>query len=106
MYDFGSLAKGFRYFEQIKNVDDMNDSGLWAQGFRWFEQLRTMDDVNDLGSHEIKALVAMKSSWLQITWMTPGYELRAQNSITSLGLLMISMTRGHVLKALLVSLEL
>ena len=28
-------------------MDDMNISGLWAQGFRYYEQLRAMVDMND-----------------------------------------------------------
>ena len=27
----------------------MNDSGLWAQSFRWYEQLRVVDDMNYTG---------------------------------------------------------
>ena len=28
-------------------MDDMNNSRLWAQGFRCYEQLRIVDDMNE-----------------------------------------------------------
>ena len=31
-------------------MDDMNDSKLWYEGFKYYEQLRDMDDMNDLES--------------------------------------------------------
>ena len=33
---------------------DMNDFMLLAWGFRCYEQLRVMDDMNDLGSCELR----------------------------------------------------
>ena len=38
---------------------DMNDSESWAQGFRYYEQLRVVDDMIDSGSCELKPLDAM-----------------------------------------------
>ena len=29
---------------------EMNDSKLWAKGFRFYEKVRVMDDMNDTGS--------------------------------------------------------
>ena len=28
-------------------MDDMNESGLWALGSRCYEQLKVVDDIND-----------------------------------------------------------
>ena len=70
---------------------DKNESGLWAQGSRCYEQLKVIDDMNDLGS-ELKALNAMKSSRLWMTWATPGCELNNVDVMDGLGLWMIQTT--------------
>ena len=37
MNDFRSWGLGFRYDDQLKTMDGMNNSELWAQGFRSYE---------------------------------------------------------------------
>ena len=39
----------YRCYEQVKDVDDMNNSGSWAQGFSFYEQLRFMVDMKNIG---------------------------------------------------------
>ena len=41
-------------------VDDMNDSEWWAQGFRYYEQLRAMVDMNDFRC-ELRVLGVMNN---------------------------------------------
>ena len=48
-----------KWAEHLKVVVDMKDSGLWAQGSRSYEQLRVVHDINDLGSYELRPLNAM-----------------------------------------------
>ena len=72
MNNFVSRAQESKFYEQLKVVDDMNDSGhelkainalkqlyvivnmndskSWAQGSRCFEQLRVVDNMNDSSS--------------------------------------------------------
>ena len=45
-----SCAQASRFYEQLRVVDDMNDSRSWAQGSRCYEKLRVMVDMNNLGS--------------------------------------------------------
>ena len=33
----GMLAQGYRCYEELRAMDDMNNSKSWAQGSRWFE---------------------------------------------------------------------
>ena len=44
----------------------MIDFMLSAQGFRYYEQLRVVDDMNDLGSREFKRLDDMNNSGLRM----------------------------------------
>ena len=39
-------AQAFRCYEQLKVVDDMNDSYSWAHDFKCNEQFRVVDDIN------------------------------------------------------------
>ena len=57
----------------------MDESGSWAQGFRFYEQLRVVDDMNDLGSHELKPLNAMNNLGLGMIWTIISHELMALN---------------------------
>ncbi|KAL6329703.1 hypothetical protein AAG906_027279 [Vitis piasezkii] len=53
--------------EQVRAMDDLNDSRSYAQGSRCYEQLKALKVVvstNDLGSHELKALDVVNSSRL------------------------------------------
>ena len=45
MRDLGLWGQGSRCYEQLKAMDDMNNSGSWAQGSRCYEQLRVIDDM-------------------------------------------------------------
>ena len=45
MNEFSSRAQGFRYYEQLKDVVNINDPRPWAQGFRCYEQLRATNDI-------------------------------------------------------------
>ena len=46
--------------------------------------------------HELKALNAMNSLRLWMTWATPGHKLNDVNAMTNPGLWMIEMTRDPV----------
>ena len=35
---------------ELKAMNDMNESGLEAKGFRYYEQFKALDDMNDFGS--------------------------------------------------------
>ena len=48
-------------------VDDINDYGSYAKGFKCYEQLKAVDDVNNSRSYELMALNAMNNSRLWIT---------------------------------------
>ena len=41
----------------------MNNNGSWVQGYRCYEQLKAMEDIN-YSSYELKAVDVMNSSWL------------------------------------------
>ena len=45
-------------------VDDINDYGSYAKGFKCYEQLKAVDDVNNSRSYELMALNAMNNSRL------------------------------------------
>ena len=48
-------------------MDDVNDSGSYAKSSQCYEQLRVMDDINDSASRDLKALNVMDSSgWWMI----------------------------------------
>ena len=57
-------------------VDDMSYFESWAQGFGCYEQLRVMNDMNNSGSLELRPLDALNNSGLWMTWATQGHELR------------------------------
>ena len=78
----------------------MNNSELWAQGSRCYEELRVVDDMNDSGYHELKALDALNSVRLWLTWTTPGCKPRALKAINNSGLWMAWTTLGCGLNAL------
>ena len=35
---------------ELKAIDDMNDSASWTQAFRCYEQLKIVDDMDESGS--------------------------------------------------------
>ena len=38
MNDSKLWAQAFKFYEHLKNVDDMNDFGSWAEGSKCYEQ--------------------------------------------------------------------
>ena len=50
MNNFKSWTQSSRWYEQLRVVDNINDSGLCAQGYKSYEQLKAMNDMNDIGS--------------------------------------------------------
>ena len=61
----------------------MNDSMSWAQGSRCYEQLRAMDDINNSGFTELKTLDVINNSSLYMIWMIMGYNIKALNAMNS-----------------------
>ena len=66
---------------------DIKDSKYWAEGFRYYEKVRVVNDINHFGC-ELKALDAMKSFHLWLTWTTPSHEHKALDAMNNLGLSM------------------
>ena len=54
----------------------MKESGSWAQGFKRYEQLRVINDMNDLGLHELRPIDAMNRSRLWMIWTILCHELK------------------------------
>ena len=82
---YQSWAQGFRSYEQLKALLDMNGSQSWAQAFR-MNNSRLWLTWKALG-HELKPLDAMHNSQLSMTWNTQGCELRTPDDMiwTTLG---------------------
>ena len=40
----------FKGYEQLRAMDDMNNSKSWAKGSKYYEQLKAMYDKNDTRS--------------------------------------------------------
>ena len=78
----------------------MNDSRSWGHDFRFYEELKVVNDMNYLESHELKALDAMNNSIFWIILMILGCELKPLDVMNSLGLWMTWLTKGHELRAL------
>ena len=49
-------------------MDDMSYYGLLAKGFECDDQLKVVDDMNDSGSHELKPLDGMNKSRVWMIW--------------------------------------
>ena len=45
----------------FKHLDDINNSRSCGQGYRCYEHIRVIDDMNDFG-HELKKINAMNNS--------------------------------------------
>ena len=84
MNDFESWARGSKDNVKIKDVVDMNDSRLSTQGFGCYEQLKAMDDMNNSGCCEIKPQDAMNNSWLKMILMSLGHKPMTLIAINSL----------------------
>ena len=67
----------------FKHLDDINNSRSCGQGYRCYEHIRVIDDMNDFG-HELKKINAMNNSDLWMTWTILGHELRALDATNSL----------------------
>ena len=49
MNDLRLWATGSRSYEQLRAMDDLNDSGSWDEATRYFEQLKAIIDLKDYG---------------------------------------------------------
>ena len=76
----------------------MNDSKSWAQGFKYYEQLKVMDDMNNSGSCELRPLDAMNN--LRMIWTILGHEHMSLNVMNNSRLSMIWTTLGGEVRAL------
>ena len=81
-------------------MNDMIDFGLWAQGSRTNEQLRVMDDLNDSVSYQFRHLDDVNHLRFWMTLTSPGCELSAIDTMNTLGLWLTWITLGRKLKAL------
>ena len=52
-----------RWYELLKALVEVNNSRSWAQGSRCHEQVRVMNDMNDSGSLELRPLDALNYLW-------------------------------------------
>ena len=50
MNDFGSLAEGLRYYEQLRAIIEMSFYKSQAQGSICYKQLKVVDHMNLSGS--------------------------------------------------------
>ena len=80
--DSMTTTQGTTCYEQLKDVDDMNDFGSWALDTKCYKQLKVVDDMNYLGSRDPKPLDIINNWGLLMTWMTPGYEHKAQDAMS------------------------
>ncbi|RVW71898.1 hypothetical protein CK203_058392 [Vitis vinifera] len=84
-----SSAQGSAHYEQLKDVDDMNESraldamnnsGLWLISMILGRELKDLVAMNSAGltlEHELKALDAINNSGFYLKSMTPSCELKA-----------------------------
>ena len=54
-------------------MEDMNDSVSWAQGSKCYEQLKVVDNMNNSRSHELKLLDFKNGSLFWKIWMILGH---------------------------------
>ena len=97
------------------DVDDINNVVLWVQCSKFYEQVKVVDDMNDSGSHALRPLDVMnslglwKDEWFQVmspmnnlrlwmTWTTLGHELNALNVLNNSRLWLTWMNLGHELR--------
>ena len=66
----------------------MKDFELFGSGSRCYEQLRVMDEMNDSGSHDHKPLDAMNNSSLRMIQTILGCKPMTLDVKNSLGLCM------------------
>ena len=81
-------------------MDDMKDFGLWDQDFKSNEQLRVMDDMNDSRFYQFKPLCVMNCLGLQMTLINPSHELSTLDTMNTSGLWLTWTTLGCKLKNL------
>ena len=87
-----------QWIDQV--VVDMNDFKSWTQGFKCYEKLRVVDDMNNLGSCELRPLDAMNNLGIRMIWMILGHEPMSLDVMNNSGLWMIWTTLSHELRAL------
>ena len=66
----------------------MKDSKSYAHGSRYYEQLKVLDEMNDSRSRYLRLLDAINNSRSRITRMILGYEPMTLNAMNSSGLSM------------------
>ena len=74
--------------QELKVVDDMNDSGFWSKGYRYYNILRLWLTWTTIG-RAFKALNVVNSSRLSMIWATLGLQLRALDTMSSTRLWLI-----------------
>ena len=72
----------------------MNDYRLWNQGYRYYEQLKAIININDFG-FELKALGAMNSLGLWMIRTILGHDLKGLDAMNSLRWLRTWTTPWH-----------
>ena len=87
-------------YEQLKLVDDMNDSWSWAMALNFMNCIGLWMTWTTLGS-ELRALDATNNSGLWLTWTTPSCELSILDVINSLKVWMTWTTLGRELRSLI-----
>ena len=81
-----SWAQASECYERVKAMDDIKHFRLWTQGFRRNEQLKVMDDMNDSGSYQFRPLDVVIRLGLWMTLTTLGHELSTLDTINTSGL--------------------
>ena len=84
MNDSESWAQGFRCYEKLGIKMTWMTPGPWSQGSRFYEKFKAIDDMKDFGCGH-RALNAMNSLGLFMTWMTLGRVLRAPDAMKTQG---------------------
>ena len=68
---------------KAKGWDDISYLGSWAKGPQHYEQLKVVDDMNDSSSYELSLLNAMNISRLWMIWTIISWEPMALNTKNS-----------------------
>ena len=99
MNDYELWAQAFRFYEHLKDVDDMKTLGLKLKAIDAMNNARLWLRWTTIG-HELKALHVMNNSGLSMSWANMGCEFRPLNGLNSFGFLIIWNTLGCEFKAM------
>ena len=77
----GCVPRALDAMNRLKAMDDMCHSRSWAQGYGFFEQLSNVNDMNDFISHELRPLDATTNLGLWMIWMVLCHELRVVDDV-------------------------